>query len=202
MKIKEKDVKDGKQLIKGLQKNVTDQEAKIKQMKMNLDHLNHRAPYWKMKCTKLKDSNSDEIIDAIVTEKAAQVRLSGEVELLESDNLELRETVNELMAANEAEILTFEKGKYRDNIQSCCYELLSLNVGVRNVEVIRSVLHNIADHSVSRLLSKTTHCEMMIETLTITQHQLGEKLTEMEGNFLLCTLMVPLSMVTILVLTI
>ena len=136
LKIKEKEVKDGKQLIKGLQKNVNDQETKIKQMKMNLDCLNHRAAYWKMKCTKLKDSNSDEIIDAIATEKAAQVRLSGEVELLESENLELRETVNELMAANEAEIFTFEKGKYKDNIRSCCYELLSLNVGVRNIEKV------------------------------------------------------------------
>ena len=184
LKIKEKEVKDGKQLIKGLQKNVNDQETKIKQMKMNLDRLNHRAAYWKMKCTKLKDSNSDEIIDAIATEKAAQVRLSGEVELLESENLELRETVNELMAANEAEILTFEKGKYRDNIRSCCYELLSLNVGVRNIEkVIRSVLHNISGRSVSRLPSKTTLCEMMIESLTIAQAQLGEKLTEMEGDF-------------------
>ena len=74
-----------------------------------LECLNHRAAYWKIKCSKLKDY---EVIDAVVTEKAAQLRLSGEVELLESENLELRETVNELMAANEAEILTFEKGKY------------------------------------------------------------------------------------------
>ena len=101
--------------------------------------------------------------------------------MLESENLELRETVNELMAANEAEILTFEKGKYRDNIQSCCYELLSLNVGVRNIEkVIRSVLRNIADRSVS---SKTTLCEMMIESLTVAQAQLGETLSEMEGGY-------------------
>ena len=40
LKIKEKEVKNGKQLIKGLQRN---QEARIKQMKINLDRLNHKS---------------------------------------------------------------------------------------------------------------------------------------------------------------
>ena len=87
-----------------------------------------------------------------------------------------------------ADIATFEKGKYKDNIRSCCYELLSLNVGVRNIErVIRSILHNIAERSIGRLPSKTTLCEMMIESLTVAQAQLGEKLTEDKDFFTLHT---------------
>jgi hypothetical protein len=164
---------------------MSDQEESIEKMRKNVDRLCHRAAYWKTIYEKLKESNSDEAINAIVTEKAAQARMSEEIEILETEKMELLETVEELMAASEEQIATFEKGKYKDNIRSCCYELLSLNVGVRNIEkVIQSVLHNIPERSVSRLPSRTTLCEVMIESLSVAQCLLGEKLSEMEDEFL------------------
>ena len=64
----------------------------------------------------------------------------------------------------------------------CVYELLSLNVGVRNVApIIRCVLKNIAHKSVSRLPSYGLACQMILESLTVVQAQLGEKLSQTLG---------------------
>ena len=57
------------------------------------------------------------------------------MDALEWETLELHETVEKLLTESE-EIATFEKGKYLDNIRSCCYELLSFNVGVKNIEKV------------------------------------------------------------------
>ena len=105
------------------------------------------------------------------------------LDALEDESLELCETVEKLLTESE-EIATFERGKYLDNIRACCYELLSFNVGVKNIEkVIRSVLSNMTGKSISRLPSKTTLCDMMIESLTVAQAQLAEKLTETEEDY-------------------
>ena len=57
------------------------------------------------------------------------------------------------------------------------YELLSLNVGIYNVApIIRCVMKSIAHKSVSRLPSHGLTCQMILESLTVAQAQLGEKL--------------------------
>ena len=67
-------------------------------------------------------------------------------------------------------------------MKACVYELLSLNVGVRNVApIIRCVLKNIAHKSVSRLPSYGLTCQMILESLTVVQAQLGEKLSQTLG---------------------
>ncbi len=111
--------------------------------------------------------------NAVIEEHEMQIKLS---EALEEENLCLQDTVDELMSSTE-DIVSFEKGKYTDSIRACCYELLSLNVGVRNVKpVIKSVLQNIAQKSVGKLPSKSSLCDMMLECLTLAQAQLGEQL--------------------------
>ena len=77
------------------------------------------------------------------------------------------------------EIVTFEGGRYNDDVRACVYELLSLNVGVRNIKpIIQCVLKNIAHKSVSRLPSHGLTCKMILESLTVAQAQLGEKLSQ------------------------
>lgn len=84
-----------------------------------------------------------------------------------------------------AEIKTFEGGKYTDDIRTCIYELLSLNVGTHNVaSIIKCVLKDLAHKSVDRLPSYGLTCQMLVECLTIAQAQLGEKLTETRYNTL------------------
>lgn len=64
--------------------------------------------------------------------------------------MDSQDTVEELISTEG--IITYQQGKYTDDVRACCYELLSLNVGVQNVKaVITTVLKNITHKSVERL---------------------------------------------------
>ena len=72
--------------------------------------------------------------------------------------------------------------KYQDGIRLCCMELLSLNVGVLNIEpVIHSVLKHIADFGVKELPQKATLTRMLAEMKGITYNQLTEELGKEEN---------------------
>lgn len=106
--------------------------------------------------------------------------LKKKISSLDSDNAEMSETLESILSSKE--ITTFESGRYTDDVRACVYELLSLNVGVRNIApVIRCVLNNIAHKSVGRLPSYGLTCQMILESLTIVQAQLGEKLSQTVG---------------------
>ena len=103
--------------------------------------------------------------------------LKKKISSLDSDNAEMSEALESILSSKE--ITTFESGRYTDDVRACVYELLSLNVGVRNIApVIRCVLNNIAHKSVRRLPSYGLTCQMILESLTIVQAQLGEKLSQ------------------------
>ena len=92
----------------------------------------------------------------------------------------MSETLESILSS--IEISTFESGRYTDDLRACVYELPSLNVGVCNVAlIIRCVLKNIAHKSASRLPSYGLTCQMILESLTVVQAQLGEKLSQTAG---------------------
>ena len=73
--------------------------------------------------------------------------------------------------------MTFEHGKYSDGVRQCCLELLSMNVGVKNVDpIIRTVLSNIAGITVDQLPKYTTIVEMLPEMKALAYKQIAEKL--------------------------
>ena len=99
---------------------------------------------------------------------------------LNLENAEVNETLESILSSEE--ISTFEKGRYTDDMRMCIYELLSLNVGVCNVsQIIRCVLKNIAHKSVTRLPSYDLTCQIILESLSVLQARLGEKLTEADS---------------------
>ena len=103
--------------------------------------------------------------------------LKREVSVLSLDNAELNETVQSIMS--DPEIITFENGKFTDDVRACIYELLSLNGGVKKIApIVRCVLKNIAHKSVQRLPSYGWTCQMILETLTVAQAQLGDGLAD------------------------
>ena len=72
-----------------------------------------------------------------------------------------------------------QREKYNDDVRACCYELLSLNVGIRNVApVIRAVMKHLVHQAVDRLPSNTVLYRMMLECLTLAEAQPGEKLSQ------------------------
>ena len=86
--------------------------------------------------------------------------------------------MSEIFAETSEKIVTFEWGNYTNHVRACQYELLSLNIGVRNVKaVIDSALRNTACRQADRL-PKQTALFTMLECLTLAQAQLGEQLSQ------------------------
>ena len=136
-----KEVSEGKEAICSLQQKATLSESHVPSLKAKIDRLRHRSAYWKSKSKDLNRMSGKELAEAMFTAESKQIQLREEVAELKCENLELRDTVQEVMSEASSNVLTFEKGKYSNDIRACCYELLALNVGVRNVKaVIESVL--------------------------------------------------------------
>lgn len=184
LKRKEATIQSQKDCILRQQKTITDYEKKLlgtesqlKKLRAKIDRVNHRAAYWMARADDINShcsSKRKKLCDEILS-------LKEEVTSLSLDNAELNETVQSILAS-EPEITTFEKGRYTDDVRACIYELLSLNVGVRNIgPIVRCVLKNIAHKSVSRLPSYGLTCQMILESLTVVQAQLGDCLSETCG---------------------
>ena len=71
------------------------------------------------------------------------------------------------------------KQLYHDNVRQCCLELLSLNVGIRQVEpVIRSVLKNVEGYEVGDLPKTGTLVRMYSELKGLAYQQVAEELSK------------------------
>ena len=163
-------------LISKLERNFDGMETKLSKLRAELSRISHRASYWRAKTLDLREGN---------TEKSRALHqeiqsLKDKVSSLDLENAEMSETIENILSSEE--IMTYEGGKYTDNVRTCVYELLSLNVGVRNIApAIRCVLKNIAQTSVGRLPSYGLTCQMIVESLAVVQAQLGEKLSKTQA---------------------
>ena len=151
-------------------------ESKLTKLKVKLNRVSHRASYWRSKVDAIAQKNSSKR-----SELKQEIQfLRDEVLSIDLCNAEMSETIASILQSET--IATFEGGKYKDDVRVCIYELLSLNVGVSNVApIIRCVLKNIAHKSVSRLPSHGLTCQMILESLTIVQAQLGDQLSQSIG---------------------
>ena len=182
IKSKKQEVAEKSKLIVDLEKKLVEADIQIQSLKKKMDRIRHRVAYWKEKCSTVSDLSEDLQPKLELNHQKAKSMLHEEISQLEHENLDLQETVEELLSTED--IITYHQGKYTDDVRACCYELLSLNVGVRNVKaVISTVLKNITHKSVERLPCQTTLCDMMVESLTVAQAQLGEELTREECNY-------------------
>lgn len=178
-KAKRKEVTDGEKMAQQL----VNADSQICTLRRTIDRYRHRAVYWRSKCHAVKQSCDEEVIEIMTNDKMMKTKLKEEVEQLQQENIDLCDTVDEIMMSNK-DIITYQQGKYTDDIRACCYELLSLNVGVCSVKaVINSVLTNIMHKTVDCLPCCTTLCDMMVECLTVAQAQLGEKLSREDENY-------------------
>lgn len=168
-------IKTQQRALDNCEKKLSGAECKVKKLQGKLDRIYHRATYWKKRVKDVSSEStakSKKLHDEIVSLQ--------DVSSLSLDNAELHETVESIMKSD-SEITTFENGKYNDDVRACVYELLSLNVGVKKVApIVRCVLKNMAHKSVQRLPSYGLTCQMILESLTVAQANLGDDLAE--GN--------------------
>ena len=84
---------------------------------------------------------------------------------MRTDKQALMEKMEEI---ERQQVPIFQGRQYLNNVRQCCLELLSLNVGVKNIEpVIRSVLHHIAQLETKRLPQPSTLTQMLTDLQTL-----------------------------------
>ncbi len=163
------------QAIKSYEKKLKGAETQLAKLKAKLNRVNHRASYWRARVGDVNHQSS-----AKRAELRHEIESLREVSTLDLDNAEMSQTLESIVTSED--ITTFEGGRYTDDVRACIYELLSLNVGVRNIApIIRCVFRNIAHKSVSHLPSHGLTCQMILESLTVVQAQLGEQLSQAPG---------------------
>ena len=105
---------------------------------------------------------------------------------LENEVAELRREMQTLKVEYEEVQSKMEDGKiktqvhiqlYTDSIRQCCLELLSMNVGILQVDpVIRSVLKNIAGMEVDKLPKPASLIRMLTELKCLSYQQIADEL--------------------------
>ncbi|XP_065656137.1 uncharacterized protein LOC136081830 [Hydra vulgaris] len=113
--------------------------------------------------------------DVISLEKEV-VSLYSKTNILKEENLELQKLVSLL---DDDEVITFEDGRYSDDIQETIMKLLLMNVSMNSVnEVIKVVLNKLAKKNISRLPSAAVKCRLMQEASILGQFQVAEAMLE------------------------
>ena len=125
-----------------------------------------------------REKQFDELLGAFSTHvkelEAVVTKQKDIIDQLQFENEHLQEEIDRL---EKKRLVTFEHGKYSDGVRQCCLELLSMNIGVKNVDpIIRTVLSNIAGITVDRLPKYTTIVEMLPEMKALAYKQIAEKL--------------------------
>lgn len=101
------------------------------------------------------------------------------------ENEIMKDQVEELMNSSSQTIKLFEGGKYKDNVREVYLALLSMNVGVKNVEkIVQTVLEKMASIKVDRLPKKTFSETMLIEAKILAQLQATEAMLDSSNNTL------------------
>ena len=134
----------------------------------------------------MKISNKQEVqkkLQEVKVTNSASESLKSKVLFLENQNQELLEQIDELMQAKE--VLTFQGGRYTNVVREVYATLLSLNVGVKNVEnVVRVVLNKLSDVNIGRLPKRSDSELMLVEAKALAQIQSAEAILSSEN----CTL--------------
>ena len=170
-------IENQKAMIKSYKRKMKAAESKVEELRAKISRVSHRATYWRGKA---EGSSSKKF--AKMSELRQEIKeLKEKLSFLDHHNSEMSETIESILHSDM--ISTFEGGKYTDDVRACVYELLSLNVGVSNIApVIRCVLKSITHKSVARLPSHGLTCQMILESLTVVQAQLGDQLSQ-AGRF-------------------
>ena len=110
----------------------------------------------------------------------AKVRtLSDALDIAKTERDELADRVTEL--ESQKVVTKQHKQLYVEGVRQCCIELLSLNVGIKNIEpVVRSVLRHLVNMEVDTLPKPSTLVDMMVEMKGLACQHIAEQLTSTE----------------------
>ena len=167
--------------IDNLQISLETECGKLSCLRDEKKSIKKKLEYVKGKLTKEKLSGKNFDIDSVKMLVNEVNHLTKEVDELRGENKDL----NGLIALlQDDEIVTFQDGKYCNDVREVIMELLSLNVSMGKVnDVIKVVLAKLAKKNVNRLPSSGLKSRLMSEALIIAQlHVADEMLSSTEKD--------------------
>ncbi|XP_065679669.1 uncharacterized protein LOC136094052 [Hydra vulgaris] len=130
----------------------------------------------KKKLNKTKETILAFSIENLTFLQSKVKELSAKLELLNKDNIYLNGLLKML---EDEEIVTFERGRYSNDIREVIMELLSLNVSMNKVtDVIKIVFKKLAKKEISKLPSVGTKSKLMSEALVLALIQVSEEMLD------------------------
>ena len=146
---KDKSIQEQNVIIDVLEENVIELDMKTMELEEKLrgitekyENERKKVYYWEKK----SEQNPTE-------ENQTLRELKKKVAFLEDQNCRLEDQIDELL--NEDYVKMFENGKYTKEARQVYYELLSMNVSVRNCEkIITTVLEKLGRRNIDRLPKK------------------------------------------------
>ena len=177
-RLQRKDLKIAEQ-----KENIRKLEKEVKEShRASIKRIQSRANYYKKKCVDMQEYEEEEICQHCHELEQENTELKQQILDLKEANAQLLDEVNQLQTSKIT--VTYKDGKYTDDVRICVMELLSRNVGIKQVEpVIRAVMQ-LCKVKCDRLPQHTTIDDMLIESRSLCQIQLAEALTDSTYNTL------------------
>ena len=160
--------------ISGLTLSLENKNTKVFKLTEEKSILSKKLNYLKMKLK--KDNNTKNVSDL----RKEINELSNKVATLDNENKELNDLISLL---EDSEIVTFQDGRFSNDIREVIMELLSLNVSMAKVnEVIKVVITKLAKKTIGRLPSVGSRTRIMGEALILAQRQVADAMLENNDN--------------------
>lgn len=195
-KLKRRDnkIKESQCCMENLTKEIESKSVTIAKLENKLESAQQGKECYRSKlnrCLKASSTSQtayDEIQCQLV---ALKEECQLKIDCLENQVVELRSEMQTLKVEYKEMQIKVEDGKietqvhsqlYTDNVRQCCLELLSMNVGILQVDpIIRSVLKNIAGMEVDKLPKPASLVRMLTELKCLAYQQIADELQECEN---------------------
>ena len=118
--------------LKSLSDELSSLKPQVDQLQRDKANLQRRVIYWRQMVGDLKEAHEHQAVEDFTKQQQQCSMLTEKLNELRQENTELKETVDSLFEHHlNLHLKTFKDGRYTDSIRACCYELLSLNVGIK-----------------------------------------------------------------------
>ena len=140
-------------------------ENNLESLKLDKKKLQYRVSYLKRKSNeKARDNPDQSLLDQIA-------KYESQINELEKENCYLEQLVSLL---EDEEIVTFQDGRYCDEVREVIMDLLSMDVSMNQVNNVKeTVLKKLANKSVSRLPSMGLKSRLLLEARWLAKCQVA-----------------------------
>lgn len=162
--------------------NVRKLEKEVKESyRASTKRIQSKANYYQKKCQDMQECEEEEICKHCSELEQENVQQKQQILDLKEANAQL---MDELNLFQTRKITTYKDGKYTDDVRICVMELLSRNVGIKQVEPVIKAVMKLCQVKCDRLPQHTAIDDMLIESRSLCQVQLAEALADSAHNTL------------------